>query len=679
MRVANLQVLKIALNAKDILLILTKTTVSPQEEEKKIETEEQIYTSDFMKENEIKCKSDLLNFCDSCDMQFEKISLYQTPKCLNHYFCSSCLKKATEKDLDDCMNCKAYFKVIGKRNNSKFCALCTSKSVKQLISCSIHGYCEHCYDFITKFHCTEFGNIYACQECKNSIEVLKVSNPEEHKIPTQHQNEVITCELGDSFHKYQILINEFDVDKVKSCKACIKLFLALKDIKVCVFCKKQLDLIDKFTCKEYRNICEECYISVVQPKHVITCVKCQKTHKSLIKECDYCHEYEISSNLFRVPRCNEHYFCVDCLSEEKPTPEEFCSSCVSYFDAIGKTFETGCNICSLYADSYQPICDKHHYCKICLNFIICNDYSKFSNLTNCIACSAGIEQLKIRAISSTSENISNPDGLCGMNSYSISPQEIKSPTYQSDYNASAWLYPLPHQDLQIYPNQSLNPVHSSAHPIVYQTSGYQYPPHYQDSFYELPQTSTTDTPAYPVENTTNHGELENFLGTEQAYYRQSLSGSILTKPHADIGNLPETSLCYNSALDLSVFCHNCRNPRVYCVLPCDHNCCEECLAFSCSMKIYQFFKEYERNPKAIESRFRYKCPVEGCNRVIDIPTAMVVRISEEIVARKEGLFNRGKFIENEVNLNYVLRGMDIWVPYFDGIKPFIVSRLFRNR
>ena len=86
------------------------------EEEKKIETEEQIYTSGFMKESRIKFKSDLLNFCNSCDMQFEKISLYQTPKCLNHYFCSPCLKKATEKDLDDCVNCKAYFKVTGKIN-----------------------------------------------------------------------------------------------------------------------------------------------------------------------------------------------------------------------------------------------------------------------------------------------------------------------------------------------------------------------------------------------------------------------------------------------------------------------------------------------------------------------------------------------------------------------------------
>ena len=638
--------------------------------------------------------SDLLILCNSCDILFEKPSVYQTPKCLAHYFCSSCLKTGAKNDLNKCAQCRTYFAAINKRNDARTCALCTDEPIKQLNYCSNHGYCERCYNFITTRHCTEFANIDSCQGCKTSIERLEKPYPEEHKIASSYIKEYITCELNHSYLKDQVLINNFDIDKIKSCRACTKMFFALQELKVCIACKTQLTFSGKFICTEYRNVCEKCFEIVVQPKHTSSCNKCINSHRTILMQCNFCSEPEVRPNLYQVPKCNEHSFCIDCLSKKKPIAKTFCSRCVSYFNAIGKFFEAGCNVCSIYADSYDKICDKHKYCKTCFSFITSRDYSKFFNVATCNKCCAGIEGFKAAEISSRSGQIISPEYPQSMNLYSPSPPEINPYGLIStnEYNLQAYynqpqnpytkepndLYGMPPQNPQLYyPNQNPGPANYSQNPRFHANTISRNPSAYQSYPPPPPPANITYNPARPSEVPAYIPQpyLESSIpaNIRQEYHpSESNSTSIHPQPSGNTYGLPEITLAQSNSLILSAHCTNCRNPKGVRGFLCNHNCCEECLAFSCSMKILRFAIEREGNPKGIDKRFRYSCPVVGCDRNIDVPTDLVVKLARKIIEGKEKVFNQNKLRENENNLNFVLGDLGMWVPYFDGIKPFIV-------
>ena len=665
--------------------------------------------------------SEKIKGCDSCSILYERTELCKLPKCQKHRFCKSCIKDP-QSELRHCIKCSEYFDSFRNRYRD-ICKLCRDPAVVYPSECKKHGYCNTCYVFIINEECIEFPSILKCENCKNHIKSMKV------------KSKFIECDNHHRYNKDDILKNVAIIESVKNCNSCVPLLLRLSGLTICIFCQADLQGDPNSRCHDYRNICETCYPSHVNPAHLHTCITCKTNYSKFLKICLYCHHYDLESNLFQVPRCKKHFFCEKCLSRPAPSHVHSCEKCISYFDNIGKKHDFSCNVCKLAPN--KRICTVHQYCQICYDFILTKNYSHFPNVTNCQACMSEIEILKWQVISENPNNYpamthtpflppsitygENPvipisQNVIGYNPSSEHPANSPvnfprqnppaynsgipinyphAPTVQTNYPYGV---PYGHPDPpQVgHPQNVLsipsNSVPQQFHPApAVKHSNYPEPEPYPNNP-EYFQKKQGNEPHYGPQGYNPHDNPGDFHHSPPVYlpdktrYPEAELRSELTPAYAPVGSERDTGrnagiIQYSGTREtesLEACCSNCRNRNRVCAFECNHNCCEECLVFDCSMSIYRFFSEYARDTSTMQRRFRYTCPIRGCGAQINVPTDMILKRLRIILERTD-LVNQGRFMESLSALRVVAQyDMETWVPYFDGIKDFIVKRSCGN-
>ena len=437
--------------------------------------------------------SEKIKGCDSCSILYERTELCKLPKCQKHRFCKSCIKDP-QSELRHCIKCSEYFDSFRNRYRD-ICKLCRDPAVVYPSECKKHGYCNTCYVFIINEECIEFPSILKCENCKNHIKSMKV------------KSKFIECDNHHRYNKDDILKNVAIIESVKNCNSCVPLLLRLSGLTICIFCQADLQGDPNSRCHDYRNICETCYPSHVNPAHLHTCITCKTNYSKFLKICLYCHHYDLESNLFQVPRCKKHFFCEKCLSRPAPSHVHSCEKCISYFDNIGKKHDFSCNVCKLFPN--KRICTVHQYCQICYDFILTKHYLHFPNIANCQACISEIEILKMAAISEDPRSYSDVTNMPILPLYAPhckkSETEINYP--QSPHTQTNYL-PLISQNLQqYYPIQNYSPDYYPENRVSNQNSGDKYPPEYQPYPSKIPQTNLTSSSAYPPEFSTNTNQI----------------------------------------------------------------------------------------------------------------------------------------------------------------------------
>ena len=647
------------------------------------------------------CKVNLkekIKQCSSCKMLHEVAAVYKIPKCTDHMFCKKCLSYSKSLGSYYCANCccSAYFErnrevvfgIYGSNYNNKLCNLCGSPSVIFPEYCSRHGYCEFCSDFISINDWSEFPSMKSCEECKKSIsskqmKALPKETPREDKRLSS--GEMVKCDLNHVFMMADIFMHEFDIKQaIKNCTSCRTLFLKMPGINVCIFCDNALETY-RYVCDIYRNICDSCYPTEVEPGHIDCCVTCAVQHKDIYYKCDNCRKYEVEKNLFQVPKCERHVFCVKCLSTED-NARISCERCISYFENIGKYNKMGCNLCAVWPDSKKISCEVHSYCKICSEFLLSKHFSIFPNVKRCEKCMISIKALPSPESTSIStphiqnplENIPQYEPQPLTNQYKFDnfsqnisdPHSQPPPSHQDNFEIANDPLPANNPPLVISNNIQSNPDHFSSHNT-------QFIPTQNPLHSNLIPNNNIHVPLNSVTGEFKNTGVQNYYeeSKDREFYSKGIAPRVKTATDYELERNQEATAKMLEKLSLLPVCSNCRNTQIYCTLECDHNCCSECLVFACSFRIYRFFAEYENDKGVINRRFRYVCPVGGCNKNISVPTDMIIKMINGLLKQNESVFNRIEFNNYKSTLEYIAAcDLRIWMPYFDGIKPFIVVR-----
>ena len=233
-----------------------------------------------------------------------------------------------------------------------------------------------------------------------------------------------------------------------------------------------------------------------------------------------------------------------------------------------------------------------------------------------------------------------------------------------------------HRDKQYYdPQQYMHPEPAAKQEAFYPTEGYSNNPanfegmSHNRTEYDQPRYNAYESAEDPqfVLPAQIRTEEDNFKReTPTAYFQETR-----IECHDRNAGIANNDITMKSE-SLEASCHNCTNKKVLCAFECNHNCCEECLVFECTMKIYKFIVDYQSDASVMQRRFFYTCPCRECDEKISVPTDMIFVSLNKLLKSPQELFNQEKFMQNGTILQAVaVTKLESWIPYFDGIKHFI--------
>ena len=595
--------------------------------------------------------------CNGCKVYHNISDLCKIPKCNKHSYCERCLKQPSPefRQPKDCLECYNFFKVNRTKRNINQCNLCTNThNLIELPNCNSHAYCEECYQFILRNDSSMFPNISTCKNCKNVLEKITLGKflqrQEENskRIYAESLKKTIAryikCENG---HEYPSelsgdqLISRID----KNCRSCINNFIILDNVSNCILCENPNDIPYPMRCRRYTNLCSNCSFPLIEIAHVRQCEVCLTNLKDKINTCCSCNQLHEKTALHHLPKCNSHVFCKDCLALPRSNCSRYCTSCSGYFDRnheLGLELSRGifdnksCNLCRDPSVIFPGYCGRHGYCEICSNFILRNDWTEFPSIQSCGDCKKSIGSNEMRS------------GLEGR----IGEREVVH--YKPPLDPSNLIHPNP-VSISYNNSQSIPPQTVLYQELIPRNN---YPASLNSFSNEYKNTAIY---SYP--------EGSKHIG----FSSKSNALTVQSVTDYELERLQEDNAKMLAELSLVPVCSICKNTQVFCSLECYHNCCAECLVFACCVRIYRFVCEYSSDRSAINQRFSYVCPFEICNKVISVPTDMIIQIVRRLVQQPEGIFNKKKYNECREVLEYIAKtDLQRWVPYFDGIKPFIV-------
>lgn len=152
----------------------------------------------------------------------------------------------------------------------------------------------------------------------------------------------------------------------------------------CISCRNPIDIPKSERCKTYNNYCQKCILKIYLP-HTSMCEKCHLNMKySNIVRCFRCLN---DKKTFRIPCCEVHQYCEQCLKYNFDIVESLCKKCTEYFKNIDCKFRsTKCSICSENCKDSNESSRCHSYCKRCLDFSRTNHDNFFMFKAACMSC-----------------------------------------------------------------------------------------------------------------------------------------------------------------------------------------------------------------------------------------------------------------------------------------------------
>ena len=600
--------------------------------------------------------------CNGCNVDHNISDLCKIPKCSKHSYCKRCLNQSipVRRQSKDCLECDGFFQVNQTKRNKNQCNLCNlgtnTPDLIEIPKCNSHKYCDECYQFILSNDSSMFPNISTCKKCKKSINMItgeKFLQKQGENSKSIYEESLkkataryIKCENGHGYASDMSgdqLISRID----KNCRSCINKLIILDNVSKCILCGNPNDIPYPMRCRTYKNLCSNCSFPLIEITHVRLCEVCLTNLKDKINTCCSCNKFYEKTALYHLPKCNSHVFCKDCLALPLSNCSSYCTRCSGYFDrnhelglelSRGKFDNKSCNLCRDPSAIFPGYCGRHGYCEICSDFILRNDWTEFPSIQSCGDCKRSIRSNEMR---------SGLEGRIGEKEVvhykpPLDPWNLIHPNPASiSYNNSQSIPPQTVLYQELIPRNNYPASLNSFSNEYNNTAIYSYPEGSKDRGF----SSKTNAPV--VQSVTDY-ELER---------------------------LQEDNAKMLAELSLVPVCSICKNTQVYCSLECYHNCCAECLVFACCARIYRFVCEYSSDRSAINQRFSYVCPFEICNKVISVPTDMIIQIVRRLLQQPEGIFNKKKYNECREVLEYIAQtDLQRWVPYFDGIKPFIVVR-----